>query len=143
MGEEEVKIVEEGEYVPKKKPALDEGVKKLLSMRKKPKFVRQQWYQYKRLDKKWVSPRGMHSKLRKGRRYRTLRVKIGYGAPKKVKGLHPSGFEEVMVYNVDDMKGLNPEREAVRISARIGKKKRIGIIEKADELGLRVLNRGV
>jgi len=143
MGDEEVKIVEEGAYVPKKKPVLDSETKKMLLSKKKPIFIRQQYHQYKRLSKKWVRPRGRHSKLRKGMRYRTSMVRIGYGTPKKVKGLHPSGFEEVMVYNINDMEGLNPEKQAVRISGGVGGRKREGIIKKADEMGIRVLNRGI
>ncbi len=143
MEEEEVKIVEKGEYIPKKKPVLDDDVKKLLSLKKKPVFIRQQYHQYKRLSKKWAKPRGRHSKLRKGLRYRTSRAKIGYGTPKKVKGLHPSGFEEIMVHNINDMEGINREKEAVRISAQVGKRKREEIIKRADEMEVRVLNRGI
>ena len=143
MGDEEVKITEEGAYVPKKKPVLDSETKKMLSSKKKPIFIRQQYHQYRRLSKKWLKPRGRHSKLRKGLRYRTPLVKIGYGTPKKIRGLHPSGFEEVMVHNINDMEGINPEKQAVRISGVVGGRKRESIIEKADEMGIRVLNRGV
>ncbi|NIA10641.1 MAG: 50S ribosomal protein L32e [Nitrospiraceae bacterium] len=143
MGDDEVKIVEEGEYTPKKKPVIDKEIKKLLSEKKKPKFVRQQWYQFKRLKVKWVKPRGRHSKLRKGLRYRTPVAKIGYGTPKKIRALHPSGFEEIMVYNVGDVEGVNPEKEAIRISGRVGGRKRSEIVKKADEMGIRVLNRGI
>ena len=143
MGDEEVEIVEEGTYVPKKKPALDSETKKMLLSRKKPVFIRQQYHQYKRLSKKWLHPRGLHSKLRKGMRYRTPRVRIGYRTPKKVRGLHPSGFEEVMVHNINDMEGLDPEKQAVRISGGVGGRKREDIVKKADEMGIRILNRGV
>jgi len=68
---------------------------------------------------------------------------VGYRTPKKIRGLHPSGFKEVMVYNLKDMEGIDPEKEAIRIHGRIGRKKREEIVKKADEMGIRVLNRGI
>jgi large subunit ribosomal protein L32e len=40
-----------------------------------------------------------------------------------------------------DLEGLDPEREAVRIAASVGNRKRMSIHDRADDLGLRVLNR--
>jgi len=141
--EKEVKIVEEGEYVPKKKAKIDEEIKKLILMKKKPKFLRQQWFQFKKLGKKWRRPKGRHSKLRKSLGYRPPKPKIGYGTPKKIRGRHPSGFVEKMVFSINDLKDIDPEKEAIRIAHSVGKKKRMEIIGIADEKGIRVLNRGV
>ena len=38
-------------------------------------------------------------------------------------------------------RGLNPERQAIRIGAAVGNRKRANIHDRADDLGLRVLNR--
>lgn len=141
--EEDVQIVEEGEYTPKQKPSLDAETRELLKQRKKPRFRRQQHYLYAKLRDTWRRPKGRHSKQRKGKHYRPPRPKIGYGAPKKVRGLHPSGFAEVRVHNVQDVEGVNPETQAIRIARTVGGKKRAAIIKKADEEGIRVLNRGV
>jgi len=139
--EEEVEIVEEGR-VPKIKAKIDEEIRKLMEMRKrKPRFIRQQLWQFKKLDDKWRRPRGRHSKQRRHYKYRPPLPRIGYGTPKKVRGLHPSGFRERMVYNVRDLEGIDPEKEAVRIGGTVGRKKREEIIAKADEMGIRVLNR--
>ena len=70
-------------------------------------------------------------------------VDIGFRGPAEVRGLHPSGFEEVMVYNVEGLEGIDPKAQAVRIGGTVGTKKRIDIQERADELGIRVLNRMV
>jgi len=40
-----------------------------------------------------------------------------------------------------DMEGIDAEKEAIRIAHTVGKRKRQEIIAKADELGIRVLNR--
>jgi large subunit ribosomal protein L32e len=55
--------------------------------------------------------------------------------------LHPSGFEEVFVHKPSDLEGIDPERQAVRIGSRVGNRKRTQIHDRADDLGLRVLNR--
>jgi large subunit ribosomal protein L32e len=68
-------------------------------------------------------------------------VRIGYGKVAEVRGLHPSGFEERLVHVASDLEGLDPEREAVRIAASVGNRKRMSIHDRADDLGLRVLNR--
>jgi large subunit ribosomal protein L32e len=141
--EEDVQIVEEGEYTPKQKPKLDKEVKDLLNQRKKPKFCRQQEYQYKRINNTWRRPRGRHSKQRKGKHYRPPCPRIGYGTPKKVRTLHPSGFVEVLVHNTTDIEKIDQETQAIRIARTVGGRKRAAIIELADEMGIRVLNRGV
>lgn len=140
--EEEVEIVEEDEYVPKKKPELDEDTRQLLEQRGTPNFIRQQGRQYKRLGTHWRRPRGIHSKMRKGKRYRRPRAKVGYGTPEKVRGLHPSGFREVLVHNPREVDDVDAATEAIRIAGTVGGRKRQRIIEKADDSDIRVLNRG-
>ncbi len=137
---------DEGYHV-KKKPSLDEETKKLLRKRKKlkekkPNFSRQEWFRYKKLDKDtWRRPRGTHSKARQNWKYRPPKASIGFRSPSEVRGLHPSGFEEVLVHNVDDLEGLDPEKQAVMIAHSVGMRKRIDIEQKAEDMELRVLNK--
>jgi large subunit ribosomal protein L32e len=70
-------------------------------------------------------------------------VDIGFRGPVAARDLHPSGFEEVLVYNVAGLEGIDPKRQAVRIGGTVGTKKRMAIEDRADELGIRVLNRMV
>ncbi len=139
-------IVEKDGYVVKKKPELDDETKKLLSLRydmshDRIAFLRQEWFRFPRLGEKWRRPRGMHSKMRRHIQYRPNVVSIGYRGPAKVRGLHPSGFEEVMVWNPDQLDKVDPKVQAVRVGGSVGYKKRQAIEKKADELGIRVLNR--
>jgi large subunit ribosomal protein L32e len=108
--------------------------------RKKPDFVRKRGKIYKRLGLKWRRPKGIHSQLRKHKREAGNIPNPSYGSPRSVRGLHPSGFKEVIVYNIKDLAKINPEKEACRIASNIGKKKRIEIMKKAEELKLKVLN---
>jgi large subunit ribosomal protein L32e len=70
-------------------------------------------------------------------------VKIGYGEKKTLRGLHPSGLKEVLVHNLSELAKIDPKVGAARISHTIGEKKRIAILEKAREMGVKVLNPGL
>ena len=148
---DEPEIIEEEEeeegYKPKAKPELTKEEKIGMHMRaakkrKAPKFRRQEWFRYVRLDERWRRPRGIQSKARRNFKYRTPKVSKGYRGPKMVRGRHPSGFEEVLVHNPGDLEDLDPKRQAVRIGHTVGTIKRIAIKEKADDIGLRILNWG-
>ena len=94
----------------------------------------------KRLGKSWRKPHGKHSKLRTHKKAKGFLPRPGYGSPRDVKGLHPSGFEEKITYNLKDLLSINPEKQACRIASSVGKKKRLDIMKKADELKIKVLN---
>lgn len=74
-------------------------------------------------------------------KYRTPMVRVGHRKVASVRGLHPSGFEEILVNTPDQLDNLDPEKQAVRIGAGVGNRKRTVIHNRADQLGLRVLNR--
>ena len=135
-------------YVVKAKPELTDEEAEALAKRaivsgKRPAFKRQEWFRYSKLGEKWRKPKGIHSKMKRGLKRRPPMVDIGYRGPKAARNLHPSGFEEVLVYNVDGLEGIDPKKQAVRIGGTVGTKKRIAIEDRADELGIRVLNRMV
>ena len=145
--EAETEIVEDEEKaVPKVKPVLDDDVKAALELRSakngaRPAFKRQEWFRYQRLGEKWRKPKGIHSKMRRHLSYRPPVVSIGFRGPKAVRDFHPSGFQEVMVYNPGQVEKVDPKVQAIRIGGTVGGKKRMAITEKADELGIRILNR--
>ncbi|MEC8874645.1 MAG: 50S ribosomal protein L32e, partial [Candidatus Thermoplasmatota archaeon] len=134
-------------HTSRQKPVLDEATKAALDMRsaqskKQPAFRRQEWFRYRRLSKTgYRKPKGKDSKMRMNRKYRSPMARIGYGKIAAARGLHPSGFEEVMVHAAGQLDGLDPERQAVRIGSSVGNRKRSRIHDRADDLGLRVLNR--
>ncbi|BDZ69064.1 50S ribosomal protein L32e [Methanobacterium ferruginis] len=107
---------------------------------KRPKFRRQEWHRYKKLGEKWRKTRGKTSKTRRYEGRKPAMPTIGYCSPKATKGLHPSGYQDVLVCNVKDLENLNPETQAGRISSTVGLRKREIMLEKADELGIKILN---
>jgi large subunit ribosomal protein L32e len=130
------------------RPELDEDTRNLLKIReerssKQPAFNRGEWFRYKKLGTSWRRPRAVTNKMRLKKKYRPPKVRIGFGKPSKVRGYHPSGFKEIMVFNVDDLELIDPKIHAARIGSTVGTRKRRNIISAADEKGIRVLNRGV
>lgn len=111
-----------------------------LNPRKKPKFIRQSALAYKRLGMKWRRPRGRQSKLRIRLKSKGKIPSPSYGAPRELRYLHPSGFREVLVYNINDLQKINAKEEAMKIAHTVGKKKRQEILKKAEELKIKVLN---
>ena len=138
---------EEYFHVAKQKPVLDEATKSALEARKaqkkvQPKFRRQEWFRYRRLARTgWRKPKGLQSSQRMNRKYRSPMARVGYGKIASARNLHPSGFEEVLVHRPADLDGIDHAVQAARGGSTVGGRKRVLIHERADELGIRVLNR--
>lgn len=109
-------------------------------MSKKKKFKRQNSHKHKRVSESWRKPRGKHSPMRRKEAHAPKMPNKGFRSPADERGLHPSGLEEVLVHNPDDLEGLDSEEQAVRIGTSVGGRKRAAIAEKADELDLKLLN---
>ncbi len=126
-----------------KTPDLDDERARLLTQRTregKPAFNRQDYHKKKRVPSSWRRPRGDLSKQRIGQKGKGATVEAGYRTPTAVRGLHPSGFEEVMVHRPADLEDVDPDREAVRIASAVGARKRERIEERAADREIRVLN---
>ncbi|NHJ22504.1 MAG: 50S ribosomal protein L32e [Candidatus Lokiarchaeota archaeon] len=122
--------------------------KRMIELRKRmnkrrPSFRRVESWRYKRVKDSWRKARGIDSQTRKKTKTGVKSPSVGYRGPKKVRGLHPSGYEEVRVHNIDDMKGLNNRKHAIKVSTRLGVKKRISVIDYAQSRGFKVLNLGI
>jgi large subunit ribosomal protein L32e len=107
---------------------------------KKPKFVRAESWKYDRFSLSWRKPRGLDNKIRRKIKGWPPGPSMGYKGPKIARYLHPSGFREVMVFNVESLSTIDPNTQAARIAHTVGKRKRAGIIAKAKELNIKILN---
>lgn len=114
--------------------------KKDHSRHKKPRFRRQESWRYKRVGDTWRRPHGIDSKMRKKVKGWPASPTTGYRSPKKTRGLHPSGFVETRVHSVEDLGGIDPELQAIRIARTVGGRKRVEILALAEEKGIHVLN---
>jgi large subunit ribosomal protein L32e len=108
---------------------------------KKPEFIRQESWRYKRVKPSWRRPKGIDSKMRLKLKGRPKVVDVGYRSPKAVRGLSSSGSSELLVYNPKDLDNATPS-QVVRIAHTVGRRKRLAIVEKAKALNLRIINAG-
>jgi len=108
----------------------------------RPKFVREESWRYKRVKSPWRSPRGKTSRVRRSKEGWPPVVKIGYSRPTAIRGLHPSGLREIMVYRPADLDKLNPKINAARIGHTVGENKRRLILDEAERKDIHVLNPG-
>ncbi len=122
--------------------------KRMIELRKKikkkrPSFRRVESWRYVRVKDSWRKARGIDSRTRIKSKSGVKSPSVGYRGPKKVRGLHPSGYEEVRVHNINDLKGLNNKKHAIKVSTKLGVKKRISVIDYAQSRGFKVLNLGI
>lgn len=126
---------------------MSDEKQRLMKLRKKiskkrPHFKRFESWRFVRIKDQWRKPRGIDNKMRTEEQGWPKSVKAGYGGPAAVRGLHPSGKEEVMVWNRADVDGVDAETQVARIGGSVGGRKREAILEKAEELNIRILNPG-
>ncbi len=107
---------------------------------KKPAFIRAESWKYDRFSLSWRKPRGLDNKIRRKIKGWPPGPSVGYKGPKIARGLHPSGYREVMVYNTELLSTIDPNTQAVRIAHTVGKRKRAMIIAEAKKMSLKILN---
>jgi len=126
---------------------MDPESRRLFNVRKvqkgkKPQFKRTCSHKFKRLDTNWRRPRGSQGKQRRKYVAKGALAQVGYGSPAAVKGLHPSGYSDVLISSIAELELVDPSFEAIRIARTIGAQKKAVILAKAEELGIKVLNPG-
>jgi len=97
-------------------------------------FLRRGWYRYSKLGRgrrkkmKWRRQKGRHGKMREHRGGADKSVSIGYGTQNRK--------SMVIVRNINELK----ENKEVIIARTVGARKKIEIINKAKEMGIKILN---
>lgn len=120
-------------------------IQKLLLERKrikksKPYFVVKATSFSDRVKERWRNPRGLHSPIRQKYRGKPMLVKVGYGSPAEVRGLHSSGLKPVVVHTVKEIMAVDAAVQGVVIGSGVGAKKRLALFTAAAEKKVRILN---
>jgi len=112
--------------------------------KKKPRFLRSDWYKASRLGKNrknkqlWRKPKGRHNKKREKKRSRGKQPSIGYSMTKIERGrIH--GLMPVLVFNPQDLIKIKKDQIAV-VSSKVGIKNKIEIAKKALESKIKIKN---
>ncbi|KAL5615038.1 hypothetical protein BROUX41_005103 [Berkeleyomyces rouxiae] len=105
-------------------------------------FNRHQSDRFMRVGSSWRKPKGIDGRVR--RRFRgTIRMpKIGYRSNVKTRYMIPSGHKSFLVSNVRDVELLlmHNRTHAAEIAHNVSSRKRVEIIAKAKQLGVKVTN---
>jgi len=119
-------------------------MKKALELRKKlkakkPTFLRTDSNR-KNYKNKWRKPRGLHNKRRLGFAGHQKNPSQGYRSPKLVRGLHKTGLELIKITNLKDLQTVDPSKHILEISATVGAKNKIKILEECKAKNFQVTN---
>ena len=111
--------------------------------KKRPSFRRVESWRYTRVKDPWRKARGIDSRTRIKSKSGVKSPGKGYRGPKKVRGIHPSGYEEVRVETIKDVENLNNRKHALKISSNLGARKRMTLIDYSKRKGFKILNIGI
>ncbi len=111
-----------------------------IKKKKKATFKRQNYGRTtrKRIKKGWKRPRGHDNKKKLKLKEFGSEPNIGWRGAKAVRNLHPLGSYEVLIHNPEQLS--EAKGRLVRIAGGVGKRKRLMIVKKAEEMKLTVLN---
>ncbi|KAI1334184.1 ribosomal protein L32e [Xylariaceae sp. FL0016] len=106
------------------------------------KFARHQSDRFKCLDSAWRKPKGIDNAVRRRFRGRQAMPSIGYGSNKKTRHMMPNGLKAFVVNNQKDVELLMMHNKtyAAEIAHNVSSRKRIDIIARAKQLGVKVTN---
>jgi large subunit ribosomal protein L32e len=107
------------------------------------KFGRFQADRFMRLSRtSWRKPKGIDGRARRRFKGATLLPNIGYGSDAKTRNLLPNGFYKFVVNNPKEVELLllHNRKYAAEIAHNVSSRKRKAIVEKAEQLGVKVTN---
>merc|ERR1711915_1132120 len=105
-------------------------------------FKRHQSDRFKCVAPSWRKPKGIDNRVRRRFKGQMVMPSIGFGSNKKTRHMMPSGHKAFLVNNVRDVDLLLMHNKtfAAEISHAVSSRKRIEIVARAKELGVKVTN---
>ncbi|KAG0166491.1 60S ribosomal protein L32 [Apophysomyces sp. BC1034] len=120
------------------------AVKHNIVKKRRATFKRHQSDRFMRVGESWRKPKGIDNRMRRRFKGTAPMPKIGYGSAKKTRNLMPNGFLKFTVSNVRelDLLLMHNRTYAAEIAHNVSSKKRVGILERAAQLNIKVVNAG-
>ena len=105
-------------------------------------FKRHQSDRYKTVKEAWRKPKGIDNRVRRRFKGQLPMPKIGYGSCKATKHMLPCGLRKVVVNNQKELEMLvmHTAGYAAEVAHNVSARKRIEIVKKAKELGIKITN---
>lgn len=103
---------------------------------RQPGFVRQDAHKHGCLDESWRRPKGLHNKMRENRKGHPASVSKGYRSPVVLRTSNKDGLFPCTISNLHDLEKVNPQTHYCIISASVGMKKRIPLMQAALSKGI-------
>lgn len=119
------------------------ALKQIPIVKKRTKrFIRHQSDRYAKIDPSWRKPKGIDNRVRRRFKGQLPMPNIGYGSNKKTKHVMPNGFKKFLVRNVKDLELLlmHNRTYAGEIASNVSSRKRIAIVERAQQLNVKLTN---
>jgi large subunit ribosomal protein L32e len=116
--------------------------KKTIVKKRTKKFARHQSDLFKRVKPSWRQSHGIDSRVRRRFKGSIPHPVIGYGSDKATRNIHPHGFKTVVVNNVAELEMLMMHNRtyAATVASAVSSRAREKIIERAEQLAIRVTN---
>ena len=118
-------------------------LKKSIVKKRTKKFARHQSDLFIRIrDSSWRKPKGIDGRVRRRFKGNVPMPSIGYGSDKKTRNYHPNGFKSVVVNNPSELEMLMMHNRtyAATIGHAVSSRVRRAIVERAEQLAIRVTN---
>jgi len=106
------------------------------------KFPRHQSDEFVKVKSSWRRPRGIDSRQRRKFKGLTSLVHIGYGSDKATRHRQPGGFYKFTIHNIKELEVLlmQNRKYAAEIAHNVSSRKRKEIVERAEQLNIKLLN---
>ncbi|XP_073235006.1 large ribosomal subunit protein eL32-like [Porites lutea] len=110
--------------------------------KRKKRFIRHQSDRFYRVKPSWRKPKGIDNRVRRKFKGMYIMPSIGYGSNKKTRHLMPDGFKKFIVHNVKELEVLLMANKsyAAEIAHNVSSKKRKEIVERAQQLAIKITN---
>merc|ERR1712121_268238 len=118
------------------------STKRTIVKKRNKRFIRHQSERYVKVKANWRKPKGIDNRVRRRFKGQYLMPSIGYGSNAKTRHMMPDGFKKFVVHNVKELELLLMLKGtyAAEIAHNVSSRKRKDIVERANQLSVKVTN---